>query len=294
MHKLANIFILLFLFYNFSSAVTKRAIVIGLGEQQDKDWSKINGDKDIAYVVEYLRNSGYTSVCTLANQQATKKGIITAFHRLTKECQQGDIVYVHFSGHGQQMRDANGDERDGLDESWIPYDAYKTPCKKDNGEKHLTDDEINALLLNIREKIGDTGKMLVVIDACHSGDGTRGVEEDDEIIRGVTDVFNVVISKVKNYFSVPVPPDSESTNPEPWITISACKSCQVNAEMKSPAVGKLTYCLYQIIKEGKARDNQAIEKALYTLVNYHSPNGVQTPVLTGDDKTKYSITDILH
>ena len=32
------------------SAQTKRALVIGLGEQQDKAWNKINGDKDVPFV----------------------------------------------------------------------------------------------------------------------------------------------------------------------------------------------------------------------------------------------------
>ena len=31
-------------------AQTKRALVIGLGEQQDKAWNKINGDKDVPLV----------------------------------------------------------------------------------------------------------------------------------------------------------------------------------------------------------------------------------------------------
>ena len=33
-----------------TNAQTKRALVIGLGEQQDKAWNKINGDKDVAFV----------------------------------------------------------------------------------------------------------------------------------------------------------------------------------------------------------------------------------------------------
>lgn len=32
------------------TAKTKRALVIGLGEQQDKAWNKINGDKDVPLV----------------------------------------------------------------------------------------------------------------------------------------------------------------------------------------------------------------------------------------------------
>ena len=32
------------------TAQTKRALVIGLGEQQDKAWNKINGDKEVSLV----------------------------------------------------------------------------------------------------------------------------------------------------------------------------------------------------------------------------------------------------
>ena len=35
-------------------AQTKRALVIGLGEQQDKTWNKINGDKDVPFVQSKL------------------------------------------------------------------------------------------------------------------------------------------------------------------------------------------------------------------------------------------------
>lgn len=269
---------------------TKRALVIGIGEQQDKAWNKINGDKDITYVVEYLRNGGFKSIKTLANKQATKRGIVTAFQILSKECQRGDIIYIHFSGHGQQMKDVNGDEVDGLDECWIPYDAYKNPCNKDHGEKHLSDDEINVLLKNIRGKIGSNGKILVVVDACHSGDSSRNL--DDEVIRGVYDIFDTVIEKIKRRFIVPSSsPTKESTNEELWITVSACKSNELNAELKTPSVGKLTYAISQMLVGGKANDNKAIEQEIKRFVNLNSRRP-QTPVISGE-KGKYNIIDIL-
>ena len=119
-------------------AQTKRALLIGLGEQKDVKWDKINGDKDIPYVKEMLKASGYKqdNMKTLINKQATKKGILDAFKSLTDRCRKGDIVYIHFSGHGQQMTDIDGDEPEGLDESWIPYDAYRKPCKKDRQWKN--------------------------------------------------------------------------------------------------------------------------------------------------------------
>lgn len=176
-------------------AQTRRALVIGIGQQEDRAWGKmINGDKDVAYVAEMLKGAMYKeeNITRVVNRQATKVGIAKTFMRLANQCKVGDIVYVHYSGHGQQMKDVHNDEKDGLDECWIPYDAYRKPCKKDRGEKHLTDDEVNYYLNAIRDKIGAKGKMLVVIDACHSGDGTRG--DDGEVVRGVEDIFDAIKS----------------------------------------------------------------------------------------------------
>mgnify|MGYP001522847369 FL=1 len=145
-------------------AQTKRALVIGLGQQQDKAWNKINGDKDVPFVQAMLKNAGFKSVTTLVNHQATKGGIVGAFKRLASSCKQGDVVYIHYSGHGQQMTDVHNDEKDGLDECWIPYDAYRKANATYHGEKHLTDDELNVYLNAIRHKIGARGKLLVVID----------------------------------------------------------------------------------------------------------------------------------
>lgn len=46
-------------------AQTKRALVIGLGEQQDKAWNKINDDKDVPLVQTMLKSAGFKSVTQL-------------------------------------------------------------------------------------------------------------------------------------------------------------------------------------------------------------------------------------
>ena len=139
----ARLIIYLFLLLSLSvTAQTKRAIVIGLGEQQDKAWNKINGDKDVPIVQGILKEAGFRSVTTLVNRQATKAGIVGALKRMAASCRKGDVVYVHYSGHGQQMTDVHNDEADGLDECWIPYDAYMTYCPQDRGERHFSDDEV--------------------------------------------------------------------------------------------------------------------------------------------------------
>ena len=288
------------------TAQTKRALVIGLGEQQDKAWNKINGDKDVPFVQAMLKNAGFISVTTLVNRQATKIGIVGAFKRMTASCKHGDVVYIHYSGHGQQMTDVHNDERDGLDECWIPYDAYRKASATYHGERHLTDDELNVYLNAIRNKIGAKGKLLVVIDACHSGDGTRG--KDDEIVRGVEDTLVVdslntrglyeTFEAIKSFFMG----DNGKENiintkakplAERWITISACRSDQVNVEMKSPAVGKLTYALWKELKNSDKVNNDEFMRRIRKFVNRNTSSRPQQPEMTGEDINKYNITDIL-
>ena len=115
------------LFMSLSAfAVKKHALVIGLGTYKDISWNKINGDRDVPIVCAMLREFGYKHITTLVNEEATKAGIVTAFQHLLNCCEKGDQVYIHFSGHGQRMTDWNGDETDGWDEAWIPYDACLT------------------------------------------------------------------------------------------------------------------------------------------------------------------------
>ena len=298
---------ILLLFSLSVTAQTKRALVIGLGEQQDKAWNKINGDKDVPLVQTMLKNAGFKSVTTLVNRQATKVGIVGAFKRMTASCKYGDVVYIHYSGHGQQMTDVHNDERDGLDECWIPYDACRKASATYHGEKHLTDDELNVYLNAIRHKIGAKGKLLVVIDACHSGDGTRG--DEDEVVRGVEDTLVVdslnarglyeTFEAIKSFFMG----DNGKENvinakakplAERWITISACRSDQVNVEMKSPAVGKLTYALWKELKNSDKVNNDEFMRRIRKFVNCNTTSRLQQPEMTGEDIGKYNITDILN
>ena len=270
-----------------AQAQTKRALVIGIGEQVDSAWNKINGDKDVQYVLEILNDANYEQIITCVNEDATKVGIVSAFQALTESCQPNDIVYIHYSGHGQQMKDISSDETDALDECWIPYDAYRKPNDTYRGEKHLVDDEVNILLSNIRNKIGAGGKMLVVVDACHSGDATRG---QGETVRGVEDIFEAVKSWLG--FSSNEENSNIHSKAERWITLSACESDQVNIEMKNPIVGKLTYAIYSKVKNGEYGNNEEFFKRLRMFVNMNTGSRPQKPTMTGET-TKYNITDIL-
>ena len=279
MKKLLTIITTIILFSSLQlSAQTKRALVIGIGEQEDRCWAKINGDKDVPYVKEMLTRLGYQDINTLVNRQATKAGIVSAFKKLAAKCMNGDVIYIHFSGHGQQVTDVNGDETDKWDEAWIPYDAYmKYDANKYKGEKHLIDDEINMLLTGIKDKIGNNGKLMVVVDACHSGDSSRGI--DGETVRGAGILDRFVIPGTYN--------KKTKRLTEKWLTLSACKNYQLNQEMKTPRVGKLTYALYTISENGSVT-KEAIQRFMQRNRGRYS----QTPIQTGDTLT-LKISDFL-
>lgn len=261
-------------------ARTRRGVVIGLGKQLDKSWSKINGDKDVPLVVSMLKANGFRDIVTLTNEKATKAGIVNAFKSLIRRSQKGDIVYIQFSGHGQMMTDMNGDEKDALDEAWIPYDAYMKYCSKDKGEKHLSDDEIARYLTQLRSKIGSDGVIAVVVDACHSGDSTRDLCNNNSIVvRGVDVDFVIPGKKTK----------SSGRYAESWLTLSACQDFQLNQEYNG--VGKLTHILVNNWKFYVGKTDQAIYKAIdevYETRKYKGPVA-QNPRLSGKTGRVFSL-----
>lgn len=88
----------------------------------------------------------------------TKHNIRTALRWLVQGCQSGDSLVFHYSGHGSRVRDHDGDEIDGHDESLCPVD-YETEGK-------ILDDEINATIVRPLPR-GAT--LHAIIDTCFSG-----------------------------------------------------------------------------------------------------------------------------
>ena len=255
------------------AAQGRHALVIGLGRQKDPAWGKVNGDKDVPKVTEMLRANGFSDIRSLVNEQATKAAIGKELSRLSSVSRQGDIVYIHFSGHGQRVTDLDGDEPDGWDEAWIPYDAYRHYSSTYHGEQHLIDDELYDMLEEIRKSVGESGTIAVVVDACHSGDSTRGHSDgEEECVRGVFDTFN--LPGARRHTGV--------RREEHWVTLSACQPYQLNQEYNG--MGKLTYLLSSYWSDWRNLDNRILLERLDTRMQSRELSGryPQNPALTGD------------
>ena len=110
-------------------AQRKRAFMVGISHYDTAltgyQWNNINGVEDINLLSPILKKQGFSTI-TLLDQQATFSNVILRLSQFINKTRKGDIVYLHFSTHGQPIEDINGDEEDGWDESIVPIDAYKT------------------------------------------------------------------------------------------------------------------------------------------------------------------------
>lgn len=273
-----------------SVQATKRALVVGIGAYPaETGWPAIHGDNDVAIAVDYLQRAGFESahIATLLNEQATYQGIQTAFLALIEQAAEGDLIYIHFSGHGQRITDVDGDEairnpkRAGYDEAWIPYDAHVAyEAGVYEGEHHLVDDEINGYLALLRGKIGEAGRIIVIADACHSEGFSRAVE-DAPVCRGLASDFIIPEDKLK-------PVSDQPSYDITWVAISACRSFQSNFEYKNTQ-GALTSA---IAAQADKLTTATVEEIFKSIKPFYTANeigkGYYTPTPTlecpADDK----------
>lgn len=279
-------------------AQNNRALVVTIGTYPpDSGWESIHAGNDGEVVVSMLHKSRYPekNIIHLADSGATYAAVTEALQRLCKDVQKGDCVYLHFSCHGQQMMDDNGDEEDGLDESLVLYDAgYWYVPGIYEGEHHLRDDEVGEWIEKLRKKAGDKGQVTVVLDACHSGTGNRENEAED-YIRGTAAIF-----APEGYVPVPGKHPERSRRLKKvagWseaVVFSACLPGEINYEYfdkaRSRYVGRLTYALRETFREQAAGERtvrevmQALQKKMRVL-SYGRKGKRQTPYMECSDST---------
>ena len=275
--RLTVLIVLMCITANTLIAQNKIALLIGISnypqyKDADASWPKIHGTNDVQLISPLLAKQGF-KIITLTDNLATHKGIESGFKKLENSVRPGDIVYIHLSGHGQAVEDENGDEADGWDEAFIPYDAqhrYKKNVYQ--GENHLLDDELNSHLNSIRKKVGEKGVVYVVIDACHAGSSYRGEEDEDSVYVRGTDIG---FSKNRKPYTPPIDKRgnirvSSGKGMSHIYMLEACRSYQVNTEIKENGqyCGPLSYYIsQQLLTTRLSFDTKWIEEVRKNMEN---------------------------
>jgi hypothetical protein len=250
--------VLQLMFVSNIQAQNKKALIVAISDYAPgTDWRKINAVNDVSIIKSAITKQGFKdeNILVLTNDKATKSEIISTFRKqLINGLEKGDIAYFHFSGHGQQVQDINGDEIDGYDESIVPYDGH-AKFKKGvyEGQNHLLDDELNVLYSELRKKLGPEGHFLCTIDACHSGTSTRGlgVARGTDDLMASSDFVSQNLSKEKEFgqFGSASKDESEMSG---MVALFGALAQQLNYELKGEdgkSYGSLSYAFSKALSE---------------------------------------------
>ena len=187
-------FIIFYIIITPLQAQQKHALIVAIGDypahtNENLNWADLSAMNDVQLIKELLEKQAFDqkNVTYLLNKKATSTNLHQTFDSIIATLSNGDIFYFHFSGHGQQVGDLDPknfpnikyikqDEEDGLDETLVLYNAPQRYFEGYDFSEHYYDDQLNFHLSRIQEKLGSTGQVIVVIDACHSGSVTRGAE----------------------------------------------------------------------------------------------------------------------
>lgn len=235
--------------------MVKRALLIGCNYSGYKGLELRGCIADAKNVRDYLlAKQGFAEqdIRLLTDETAVKpkrKHILDGLQWLIAGAQPGDSLYLHFSGHGSQVTDLNGDESDGLDETIVPLD-YQTAGQ-------ITDDELRA----VADKIPEGVRCTWVIDACHSAtvvDLPYNFEDNSTYAKSgkpssyVSSDWNTRITSIKN--------QGYKETRASLLVISGCQDKFTSADTveDGKSQGAMTYSLLKTLKNAEQRGKTEI------------------------------------
>lgn len=203
-------------------------------------------------IIEFFKGFEITA---LTDKEVTVQKTVTELKRLVTLSEPGDTLVIHYSGHGTQIPDQDGDEEDSYDESLYLQDG---PLRDD-------------ILYGILSELKDDVDCVVLLDCCFSGTATR-----DPFLARMVRLFDIPPS---------TPPRRRYIRRDPntkWVTISGAAEYQTAADayFEGRNIGAFTYFLLKAYKEGMTI------KEWYNKLRTYLPGAglTQIPTLEGNKK----------
>ena len=162
------------------------ALLVGINDYQSSVRKLKGCIQDIqnisSYISSELKDNFELEIKTLKDQNATYSNIIDGFENHLCHAGSDDVVWFHFSGHGTEERSAPQFltfDSTGKDQCLVCYNGNK----KEN--YLLADKELAALTERVANSYpngtqkANSPHILVSLDCCHSGSGTRDLEKSE-------------------------------------------------------------------------------------------------------------------
>jgi hypothetical protein len=309
-----------------SLAASKHALLIGISDYASMHAAErgVSGDRlpplygnldcaeDLVRIETVLRKNfdfdpdDKSQITVLDAPQSTTRGaILSALDRLVAETKPGDIVYIHYSGHGAQLPDDS--KPTGLDYALVPSD-YRSPANPDRvTDWEQATNEISGRTLGaylVRLDADRPSQIVLTFDSCHSGEPTRGMARK----RGKS------LDELRQWYltytgkEMPIHPRKTGGGAIPadeglrgfasdlphiesnYVVLSACDSDELASEYVdgNKTLGKFTYFLSQVFARA---NSQTTFQQVFDQVGamFRQDCDDQTPQLDGNaaDKTLF-------
>ncbi|MBV9775113.1 MAG: caspase family protein [Gemmatimonadetes bacterium] len=138
------------------------SIHIGVNHPASNSECPLSRSEESAWKVAGLAyQAGYGAIHVLRGADATRQAVGGLLAATVRALEPGHTLFVSYSGHGSQVPDMDGDERDRRDETWCLHDA------------ELIDDE----LVEIWRLAAPGTRVLVVSESCFGGGMGRHGDE---------------------------------------------------------------------------------------------------------------------
>ena len=150
--------------------MAKRALLVGINRYKIPGADLrgcVNDVKNLKSALTRYYGFADSNIRTLTDLQATKKAMQLAITGLIGKARAGDVLLLHYSGHGSNVPDRNGDEADRRDEIVCPTDL--------DWQDPLLDDWLRVQF----DKLPAGANLTVIMDCCHSGTITRAIQPHD-------------------------------------------------------------------------------------------------------------------
>jgi len=240
--------------------MAKRALLVGVNKYQIPGADLrgcVNDVKDLSAALIEFFGFKKGDITVLTDAAATKKAMQAGIKSLVASSKKGDIAVLHYSGHGSNVPDDNGDEADGRDEILCPTDL--------NWDDPLRDDWLRTTFDGLKPGVSFTA----IMDCCHSGTNTRAIVPPDAPVkeRYLPSPWGIAASETKRGLPRKVSSQLRRSTAAtrkgkdivnatlPEVLITGCRDTQTSADafINGRYNGALTYSIVDAIRKSKGK-----------------------------------------
>ncbi|KAG0787874.1 hypothetical protein G6F57_007780 [Rhizopus arrhizus] len=259
----------------------KRALLIGINYFGSANALNgcINDVKNVKEFLITLHNFRAEDMVILTDDQTdskflpTKQNILSAMRWLVNGARENDSFFFHYSGHGGRVKDSNGDEDDGFDETIYPVDHDR--YQGDSGQ--IVDDEMHEIMVR---SLPRGCRLTAIFDSCHSGTAldlpyvysTQGVIKEESVFKDAgsgllnaglayamgnrSGALSSVLSLGKNLMgkkSVDERVKKFKSSEADVIMFSGCKDNQTSADAmeNGKSTGAMSYAFTTVLRQNR-------------------------------------------